>query len=282
MTVAINRLPDGTIDLTITIPWPEIKTAYDKFFNQAVGQVEVPGFRKGKAPKEMAEKKVDRTKVFEEVIKEIIPQYYTQAISSNNLKPIVNPKIELIKAKEDEDWQFKATICEKPKVDLGNYRQSISAVNKKSPIWVPGKDKEKPEEKEERTKTLGGILELLLKEAKVTLPDILLENEVNKMLSNLLDELQKLGLTVEQYLASKGKTTEQIRQEYREEAKKTLSLELILEEIAEKENITVSPHEIEDFIEKAPAEEKPILSQRRYFLASILRRQKTLDKLLNL
>jgi len=282
MTIAINRLADGTIELTITILWPEIKKAYDNFFKEAQDKVEVPGFRKGKAPKEMAKENVDKSKVYEEVIKDIIPRYYTRAVTENNFKPIVTPKIELLAAKEDRDWQFKAIFCEKPETELGDYRKLISAVNKKAQIWVPGKNKEPKEETEQKAKTIGEILEILTNETKVKIPDMLLEDEVNRKLSHLLDELGKLGLTVEQYLASKGKTTDGLRQEYRKEAVKTISLEFILEEIAEKENIVVAPEEIENFIDKAKPEEKPILSQRRYFLASLLRRQKTLDKLLNL
>ena len=69
MTTAISRKEDHTIELTLTIPWPTIKAAYEDIVNHAIETVEVPGFRKGKAPRNIAEEKLDRSKIYEEVVK---------------------------------------------------------------------------------------------------------------------------------------------------------------------------------------------------------------------
>ena len=107
---------------------------------------------------------------------------------------------------------------------------------------------------------------------------MLVEHEVNRLLSDLIDQTKKLGLTVEQYLASSGRTAETIRHEYEEQAKRTLTLEFSLEEIADKEGILVSDDDIAKVIQTAKTdEEKKALESQRYYLASVLRRQKTLD-----
>jgi len=84
-------------------------------------------------------------------------------------------------------------------------------------------------------------------------------------------------------LSSVGKTPEILRKEYQKQAEKTLKLEFILAEVAERESISIEPQEIDDFIKKAPDEKtKKALEGRRYYLASALRKQKTLDHLLSL
>lgn len=279
MTVAVNRLANGTIELTITIPWLDVKTTYDQVVEEFVKEAELPGFRKGKAPRKLVEEKLDKTKVYEEVLKQIVPKTYTNAVKQENLTPIISPRVEIIAAKEDEDFQFRAQICEKPEVKLGNYKEAIGKLKKEkqTKIWVPGKtDKEeKPAEL-----TLDEILKALLKTNQVQVPTLLVEDEVNRMLSRLIDQTQKLGLTVEQYLVSQGKTTETLRTEYIEQANRNLALEFILEAIADNEKIQVSDEETERVIKAAKdIKEQEALRAQKYYLATILRRQKTLDKL---
>ena len=286
MQTAINRLEDGTIELTITIPWQKVKENFDKLFETALSGVKVEGFRKGKAPKNLARDKVNKEKVYQEVIKEIIPAFYLKTIKELALRPVISPKIELLKAKESEDWQFKASVCEKPEVKLGDYRKVIKKLKreKRTKIWVPGEDKkQKTENKEQKKVALNEVLEAVLKVTKIEIPEILLEDQVNRMLANLLDEVRKLGMTIDQYLKAKGKTIDQLKVEYKQGAEKTLSLEFVLENIADKEEITVSNKEIDALIDKE--KDKKIQEQlktQKYYLASLLRRQKTLDTLVNL
>jgi FKBP-type peptidyl-prolyl cis-trans isomerase (trigger factor) len=85
-------------------------------------------------------------------------------------------------------------------------------------------------------------------------------------------------MSVEQYLSSTGRTNESVRKEYAEQAKRTLTLEFTLEEIADKEGILVSDDDIDTVIKTAKTEEeKKSLEAQRYYIASVLRRQKTLD-----
>ena len=103
------------------------------------------------------------------------------------------------------------------------------------------------------------------------------------MLSNLIDQVKKLGLTVEQYLASTNRTNESIRQEYTDQSRRTITLEFALEEIADKEGILVSDDDVAAVIQSAKnEEEKKSMETQRYYLATILRRQKTLDFLSSL
>jgi FKBP-type peptidyl-prolyl cis-trans isomerase (trigger factor) len=268
MTSTIDRSADGSIALTITIPWADVAKTYEQVVGDMVKNAELPGFRIGKAPREMVEKNLDKSKVYEEALKTLIPTSYNAAVTQQSVKPIVSPKIELKDATENKDWVFIAHTCEKPTITIGDYKNAIGGI--KTKILKPGEEPKKP--------TLDELLMALYGSVKVTLPPLLIEHEVNRLLSELIDQTKKLGLTVEQYLASTGRNSETIRKEYEEQAKRTLILEFALEEIADREGILVSDDDIDAVIKTGKTdEEKKALENQRYYLASVLRRQKTLD-----
>lgn len=279
MTSTINRQQDGTIDITITIPWGDVAKTYEKVVVAMVANAELPGFRVGKAPRELVEKNLDKTKVYEEALKELIPASYNAAVTEQKVKPIVSPKIELKDATENKDWVFIAHTCEKPTVTIGDYKKAITELkaSKGKKIWTPGTEPKKEEEKETKP-TLDELLMALYTTVTAAFPALLVEHEVNRLLSELIDQTKKLGLTVEQYLASTGRNSEGIKKEYEEQAKRTLTLEFALEQIADSEGILVSDDDIDAVIKTGKSdEEKKALEAQRYYLASVLRRQKTLD-----
>ncbi len=99
----------------------------------------------------------------------------------------------------------------------------------------------------------------------------------------MLDEIKKLGLTLEQYLVSSGKIAETLRQEYAQKASAELTMEFALEEVANKEKISVEEADIEKFLKEITDQKtKDALEKNRYLAASLIRRQKTLDFLRSL
>ena len=281
MITTLQRLPGNTIEIILTLPWDKIKISYDKIVEKSLAEIELSGFRKGKAPRELALKQIDKNKVFEKVVQELLPEAYAESISQNELKPIINPHIHLLDAEEGKDWKVKAVTCEKPAIEVGDYKGAVNRAKatKANKIWLPT-DPKKPEEKKDQELTVGETLDAIYLAVKVDISPILVEQEVNRSLSNLISETQKLGLTIEQYLQAQGKTSEQLRKEHQIQAQKTLTLEFALEEIAEKEKVVVSDKEIEAVLQNAKSEdEKKALTQNRYFITSLLRRQKTLSVL---
>jgi FKBP-type peptidyl-prolyl cis-trans isomerase (trigger factor) len=285
-THTIHRRDDGTIELTATIPWADVSKVYEDVVSETVKQVEMPGFRKGKAPRTLVEEKLDRSKAYEDVIRKLLPEVYNELVTKEKLKPIISPKVELQKAKEKEDWVLIIYTCEKPKITLGDYKKAVhdqkTASHKK--IWVPGTDekKEKQEEKDQKPK-IDDILKAVAGAMTVTVSSLLIEQEVNRLLSQLIDQTKTLGLTVEQYLGATGRSSETVRHEYEEQAKRTITLEFGLEEIADSEGIIISDDDIDTVIKTAKTEEeKKSLEKERYYIASVLRRQKTIDFLSNI
>lgn len=281
MKSVIAKQEDGTIQLTITIPQNEVKKTWEEVVEEAVKTTSIEGFRKGKAPRKLVEERLDKEKIKEEVLKKLLPQHYIASVKENKLEPIINPKIHVSKLEDPSttgdksDWEFQAVTCESPKIDLGKYKEEIQKITAKSKIVVPGKEPEQPK--------FEDIVKTLLESVTVTIPQILIDQEVDRLLSQILDEIKRLGLSLDQYLSSTGKTVEVLRSEYAQKAKNDITLEFTLQKIAATENISVSEKEIEEAIQKSKTdEERKNLENNKYLLASILKQQKTLDFLRNL
>ncbi len=283
MTVAESTTTDGTLELTISVPWKDVELVFNRVTTETVQKTEIAGFRKGKAPQKLVEKTLDDTKIYEEVLGQLIPQVYNEALQKIGVRPLISPKVELKEAKKGSDWVIIARTCVRPKVTVGDYKSSVknalgTAAKK---IWLPGE--EKKEEEKDKKASLDVILKALLSVVGVAIPKLLVEHEVNRLLSELIDQTKQLGLTVEQYLASTGRNAQSVRKEYEEQAQRTLSLEFALEEVADHEGIIVSDDDIETVLKTAKSdEERKSLDRERYYLASILRRQKTIDFLSSL
>lgn len=284
MISAIVKEKDGTIKLTITIPSSEVVKTQNEVVEVMIQNATLPGFRKGKAPRKLAEEKLDKASIQEEVLKKLLPKFYVDAVSENKLKPIINPKIHveriadlstLSEQSESKGWQFTALTCEAPIIELGSYKENVKKITAKSKIIVPDKEQEKPKSEE--------IIKALLDSINCQIPKILIDQEVDRLLSQLLDEVKRLGLNLDQYLASTGKTPESVRKDYEQKAENDIKFEFALQQIADKENITVDQKEVDEAINKAKDDqERKNLEANRYLLTSILRQQKTLDFLRDL
>ena len=220
------------------------------------------------------------------MMKVVLPKIYDEILHKEALKPIMSPKIELASAKDNEDWQIKITVAERPIVELGKYKEKIKelkANNKKANIWVPGQDKEKKDDEAEKSKFLNVALEALLKTAKIEISDLILEEELNHRLTRLIDDVQKIGLTIDSYLKSKNLTMDSIKDQYKREIEDTYKLEFLLSEIADKEGIKVENSDIEKlFLNIKDDKEREKARENSYYYASILRKQKTIDFLISL
>ena len=275
MNSTLKRHDDGTIELAVTIPWAEIEKTKNEVIENHVKDAELPGFRKGMAPRDIVEKNLDKDHVREDILRKLLPQGYVGAVKEHKITPILNPKIHVDKLEEDKDWVFTAFTAEAPEVSLGEYKGAVRNVTAKSKIVVPGK--------ESQPVSFDEISKVLMANATVKIPRIIIDQEVDRLLSQTLDEVKKLGLTLDQYLASTGRNTESLRKEYEVKAENDVRLEFVLSKIAETERIKVEEKEIDEAVAQAKSEaERQNLEKNRYLLSGIIRQQKTLDFLRSL
>lgn len=224
--------PNNPVVFTVTIPWPQVHVAYQSRLQEIADTLTLDGFRPGKAPLPMVEEKVGKKRVFSDVIQKVLPPSYQEEIKSRNLTPMISPRVKAVALDEGKDWQFEIAVVTKPTVDLGNLEEKLTEALAPGKIVTPGKPEHSKEEK------MRLVFDAVLPTAKVDLPSLLIEEEVNFRLSQLVDQLQTIGLTVEQYLSSKQLTSELLRQSYEKTARESLTLNLALDRIATLQGFT--------------------------------------------
>lgn len=118
MKVSTQRLPESQVLLEIEVDPEQMERSLDRAYRKLVQRVDVPGFRKGKTPRVMLERHVGRDRLLREAVDILIPEAYKQALDNEEIDPIGQPSIELLR---DEPLSFKATVPIRPTVDLGDY-----------------------------------------------------------------------------------------------------------------------------------------------------------------
>jgi len=280
----------STFEFEVNVPWIDIKNQYEIASDKLISQLEIQGFRKGKVPKSIGEKHLKKDNIYKEVINELFPRIFDEIIKKEALRPIINPKIELVKAKENEDWDIKIKIATKPEFKLPDVKtlvQEIKNKHKKDDIWIPGKDKAQDENDKNKElhkqKILNEILTSFLQKTNIGISELIIEEELNSRLSRLVDDVQKIGLTTEAYLKSKNTTMDELKMKFTKEIEDTYKIEFLLNDIADSEKIQVETKDLEKLFENIKDEaEKKAARQNAYLYAAILRKQKTIDYLLNL
>lgn len=274
ITSTVAKEEGGNIQITFTIPYSQVSAAQEKVIQEYAKEAEVPGFRKGNAPIEKVKEKIPHATLTEKSLASILPEALSSAINENKIKPAIYPKFELISANENEPWQVRAVTCELPLVVLPDYAKLI-----KEGIIKTTKEISK-EEKEQKA------IKVLLDAVKINIPKLLISEEVDARLSQLLQRIEKLGLSLEGYLGSIGKTPDKLREEYELQAKNTITIELILNEVIKDHKIEVKESEVDEAIKAASADPKLAESlntpEQRRFIQSVLARRAALDYLISL
>ena len=108
-------------EITVKIEGEEWKKAIDKAFEKKVKDVTVAGFRKGKVPRNVYEKKFGKESLYLPASDYVVEDAYKKALTDSKLIPVVQPKLD-VKNVDDEKIEFVFTIITKPDVKIKNYK----------------------------------------------------------------------------------------------------------------------------------------------------------------
>ncbi|MEH7439862.1 trigger factor [Neobacillus drentensis] len=385
MTVKWEKLEGNQGVLTVEVSAEEVTKGLDAAFQKVVKTVSVPGFRKGKMPRGMFEKRFGVEALYQDALDFILPEAYGNAIDETGIEPVDRPEIDIEQMEKGKELIFKATVTVKPEVKLGEYkgleveeldanvtdedvanelktlqeRQAELVVKEEgtaengdtvvldfegfvdgeafeggkaenhslelgSGSFIPGfeeqlvgvkageskdvevtfpeeyhaaelagkpavfkvtiheiKGKELPSLDDEFAKDVDDEVETLdaLKEkiktrlvdskkheaehhlrdtvvekaaanAEVEIPEVMVTNEVNRMLQEFEQRLQMQGMNLELYFQFSGQDENALREQMKEEAQSRVKVNLTLEAIAKAENLEVTDEDVEAELEK--------------------------------
>ena len=366
--------------LTVEVDAATVNAGLDKAFNKVVKQVNVPGFRKGKMPRQLFEKRFGVESLYQDALDEILPEAYANAVEEAGISPVDRPEIDIEKMEKGENLVFTATVTVKPEVKLGDYkgievekfdatvtdedveaelkalqeRHAELVVKEEGPAqegdtavidfegftdgeafeggagenyslvlgsnsFIPGfeeqvigletgaekdievtfpeeyhaaelagkpavfkvkvheiKTKQLPElddefakdaddevetlaELKEKTKaklehdkkheeenfTQDAVIGKAVENAQIDVPEAMISNEVNRMMNDFTQRLQQQGLNLELYFQFSGQDEETLKGQMKEEAEGQVRTSLVLEAIAEAENLEATDEDVE-------------------------------------
>jgi len=281
MKTIVQKLIDSQIELNIEVPMEEFKSFIDKAVLNLGQEIEVEGFRKGKAPKEMIEKQLGQGRILQEASQDCVRENYLKAVREQKLEPLGQPEIEIIKMAKGDSFEFKAKIAVLPEIKLPDYKKIASQV-KKNEVKVTEEEIERLRQEKERVekeKLRSEILEKISEKSQLEIPAVLIESEKQRMLESVKQQVpQVLGTSFEDYLQKMQKTEEEMIDSFREEAQKRVKNSLVLREIERQENIEVPEKELQLEMDKI-AKVNPGLDQSRLkeYTESVIKNEKTLE-----
>lgn len=384
MSLQVEKLEKNMAKLTIEVSAEELEKAIQNAYLKNKGKINMPGFRKGKAPRVMIEKMYGKGVFYEDAANALIPKAYSDAVDGCDLDIVSQPEIDVTQLEAGKPFIFTAEVAVKPEVTLGDYKgvevpkkeievteEEIAAELKKeqennsrtidvddravqdgdmvtldfegfvdgeafdggkgtdypltigSNSFIPGFEdqligavlneeklvnvtfpedyqaeelagkpavfkcmvkkiemKELPELDDEFAKDVSefetleeykadikknlegkkaedakrekenAVVDKIIENAQMEIPDAMLETQVRQMVDDFARRMQSQGLSMEQYCQFTGLTMEKISDEMKPQAMKRIQSRLVLEKIAEVENIQPTEEQIEEEIKK--------------------------------
>lgn len=122
MSVQVEKLEKNMAKLTIEVPADEVEKALQSAFLKNKNRINVPGFRKGKVPRQMIEKMYGPEIFYEDAVNEMLPDAYENALEECGEDIVSSPEIDVVQIKKGEPFIFTAEVAVKPEVKLGKYK----------------------------------------------------------------------------------------------------------------------------------------------------------------
>ncbi|WP_067566148.1 trigger factor [Nocardia acidivorans] len=137
MKSTVEQLSPTRVRINVEVPFEELKPDFDKAYKALAGQIRIPGFRPGKAPAKLIEARVGRGAVLEQVVNDVLPKRYSDAVIATEVKVIGQPEIEITKIEDGEELAFTAEVDVRPEITLPDFSAIAVSVD---PIEIKDED----------------------------------------------------------------------------------------------------------------------------------------------
>ncbi|WP_338233116.1 trigger factor [Companilactobacillus muriivasis] len=117
-----TKKENNTGELKFEIDQDTIKQGLDTAFNRVKKSLNVPGFRKGRVPRQIFNRMYGEEALYEDALNAVLPAAYEKAVTDTKVEPVDQPQISVDSMEKDQPWAITATITVKPAVELGDYK----------------------------------------------------------------------------------------------------------------------------------------------------------------
>src|SRR5690606_24104635 len=122
MAVKWEKLEGNKGQLTFEVDAETFDKALDQAFKKVVKDVQLPGFRKGRVPRPIFEKRFGVEVLYQDALDIVLPDAYAKAVEESGIEPVAQPEIDIEQIEKGKDLVFTATVVVKPEVKLGQYK----------------------------------------------------------------------------------------------------------------------------------------------------------------
>ena len=123
MKTSVDKLSDTRVKLNVSVPFDELGKEIDQAYKAIAQQVSIPGFRRGKAPRQLIDARFGRGPILEQVVNDMLPTRYEQALAENDLNPLAQPEIEITKIEDNDVVEFTAEMDVRPEITVPDFSE---------------------------------------------------------------------------------------------------------------------------------------------------------------
>jgi len=291
----LKNLPESEVELAGEVPYATIAEYRATALTHIAEHLDLPGFRPGKVPTDVALKKVGELAALEEAVELFVKDFYPELILEHKIEAVGRPDIRVTKLAADNPIGLTVRATLYPAVTLPkNWKhlhekialeaslpgtdedaeKTLESLQKNKQAAL-GKDAPLPELNDEFAKSLGAfdslnalkeqvkkgiteeksraardarrgkLIDALLEGSTLAVPRIFIESELDKIMSQMREDVQRFGMTLEDYLKRTEKTEEAVRNDFKDQAAKRARLQLVLNKAAEEEKLEADPTAVE-------------------------------------
>ncbi|MEG0127017.1 MAG: trigger factor, partial [Clostridia bacterium] len=122
MQHTVEKLSGSKVKISFKVPAAQFDEAIDKAYLKSRGSINVPGFRKGKAPRKLIERMYGDMVFYDDALELLFPEAYTTAVKENQLMPVGRPELDVQEMEKGKDLVFSCDVFVMPEVTLGEYK----------------------------------------------------------------------------------------------------------------------------------------------------------------
>ena len=266
-------------DVEVKIEGKDWADAIDKAFAKKQKTAKVDGFRKGKVPRHVYEKKFGKESLFFDAAELVIQDAYMKALDKSKLSPVVQPGVNITNISED-GVEFVFKMVTKPEVVVKKYKGlgikpikvKVNEIKEKKAreldedffedLGMEGIDTEEKlrdnikssitaqKEMENENKYVDDLLEAVGKNVEVDIPEEMVSDEIDRLMRRFEEQMKMQGISLDLYYQFTKSDEAQLRSQMEKEAFNNVLYRLMIEEIQKLEKIEVTDKEVEEEAQK--------------------------------
>ena len=121
MKTNVEKLSDTRVKLNVSVPFDELGPEIDQAYKAISQQVNIPGFRRGKAPRQLIDARFGRGPILEQVVNDMLPTRYETALAKNDINPLGQPEIDITKIEDNDVVEFTAEVDVRPEITVPDF-----------------------------------------------------------------------------------------------------------------------------------------------------------------